>query len=132
MEYQTAFVTIASVEIEKLVVFYQEILEQSPHPYLPNKYAEFQLKGGLKLGLFQPKGSHQLEFSQPEKSGISLCIEVVDLERSIEQLSALGYPPPGDIVTASHGQEIYAYDPDGNRLILHCSKSSVLPNGTTI
>lgn len=121
MQYQTAFLTLASADIKQLVAFYEKLLEQSPDPYIPQKYAEFQLRGGLKLGIFQPKDSHQVEFSQPEKSAMSLCIEVVDLEKTVEQLTSLGYPPPGEIVTASHGQEIYAYDPDGNRLILHCS-----------
>ncbi|EDX77907.1 hypothetical protein MC7420_7645 [Coleofasciculus chthonoplastes PCC 7420] len=34
-------------------------------------------------------------------------------------MSNMGYPPPGEIIVASHGREIYAYDPNGNRLILH-------------
>ncbi|MDR9404336.1 MAG: VOC family protein [Halothece sp. Uz-M2-17] len=119
MEYQTAFLTIATQDLETLVNFYKTLLEQTPEPYVPNKYAEFQLKGGLKLGIFQPKDTHQIEFNQPEKSAMSLCIEVSNLESAIAQLSALGYPPPGEVVTASHGKETYAYDPDGNRLILH-------------
>jgi predicted enzyme related to lactoylglutathione lyase len=121
MQYQTAFITLASVDLEHLVKFYEAILEQSPDPYLPNKYAEFQLQGGLKLGIFQPKATHRSEFSQPENSAMSLCIEVADLDSAIAQLTSLGYPPPGEVVTASHGKETYAYDPDGNRLILHCS-----------
>ncbi|MBD0267928.1 MAG: VOC family protein, partial [Cyanobacteria bacterium Co-bin8] len=47
--------------------------------------------------------------------------EVVDLEGAIAHLTTLGYPPPGPVMIASHGREIYAYDPDGNRLILHQS-----------
>ncbi len=50
---------------------------------------------------------------------ISLCLEVIDLEAAIAHLTDLGYPPPGKILTASHGREIYAADADGNRLILH-------------
>ncbi|MHC5860203.1 VOC family protein [Nostoc sp.] len=53
------------------------------------------------------------------KSKISLCLEVSNLEDAIAHLTSLGYPPPGEISIASHGKEIYAYDPDGNRLILH-------------
>ena len=39
------------------------------------------------------------------------------------QLSGLrlGIFKPKEILTASHGKETYAYDPDGNRLILHQS-----------
>jgi predicted enzyme related to lactoylglutathione lyase len=119
MQYQTAFLTLATSNLEKLVKFYQALFEESPQPYLPKKYAEFQLQGGLTLGIFQPKDTHHTEFSQPEKSAMSLCIEVSDLDSAIAQLSALGYPPPGEVFTTSHGKEIYVYDPDGNRLILH-------------
>ena len=52
----------------------------------------------------------------------AVCLEVADLERAIACLSELGYSPPGEIITASHGREIYAYDPTGNRLILHQSQ----------
>jgi len=128
MEYQTAFVSLASIHFENLVNFYQAILEQLPNPYIPNQYAEFQLQGGLNLGIFQPKSTHWSEFSQPKKSAMSLCLEVLDLNSAIAQLSSLGYPPPGNIVTASHGTEIYAYDPDGNRLILHCSNQAIDPS----
>jgi hypothetical protein len=34
------------------------------------------------------------------------------------------YAPPGEITTASHGREIYAYDPNSNRLILHESNNT--------
>lgn len=83
-------------------------------------YAEFQLPS-LKLGIFKPKQTHYLEFEHSTKSKMSLCLEVSNLEDAIAHLSVLGYPPPGQIITASHGREIYAYDPDGNRLILHQS-----------
>ncbi|MBD1834148.1 hypothetical protein H6F61_15970 [Cyanobacteria bacterium FACHB-472] len=114
-----AFVTVATVNLEKLVSFYTNVLDQQPHPYIPNVYAEFQFPG-LRLGIFKPKLTHSEEFVSL-KSGMSLCLEVTDLESAITHLTALGFPPPGDILTASHGREIYAYDPDGNRLILHQS-----------
>ena len=56
---------------------------------------------------------------QSEQSGLSLCLDVDDLDAAIAHLINLGYPPPGEIIVASHGREIYAYDPNGNRLILH-------------
>ncbi len=115
-----AFVTIASVNFDVIVDFYTQFLEFTPQPYLPQVYAEFSI-AGLRLGIFAPKSSNQAEFGQPSNSGMSLCLEVDSLECSINRLSNLGYPPPGQITTASHGREIYAYDPDGNRLILHQS-----------
>ena len=123
MEYYTTFLTIASPQIEQLIQFYKALFQQKPNPYIPNKYAEFEIKGGLKLGIFKPRVDQELEFSQPQKSAMSLCVEVENLEGAIAHLNSLGYPPKTDIMTASHGREIYAYDPDGNRLILHSSKN---------
>ncbi|RMG14925.1 MAG: VOC family protein [Cyanobacteria bacterium J055] len=113
-----AFVTLAAADSEKLVQFYAQFLQLEPHPYIPNVYAEFQVSG-LRLGIFKPKASHAEEFSQSDRAGMSLCLEVTDLEAAIDRLKKLGYPPPGEIITASHGREIYAYDPAENRLILH-------------
>ena len=116
-----ALVTLAAVEIEKLVLFYTQLLVQEPNPYIPRVYAEFNLTG-LRLGIFRPQQMNRSEF-ETAKSRMSLCLEVNDLKGAIAHLNALGYPPPGEILTASHGIEIYAYDPDGNRLILHQSVS---------
>lgn len=116
----TAFVTLASVDIAKLVLFYTQLFSQEPKQYIPNVYTEFQLPG-LRLAIFKPKETNQSEFENTIKSGMSLCLEVSDLSEAIAHLNAIGYPPPGKILIASHGREIYAYDPDGNRLILHQS-----------
>jgi predicted enzyme related to lactoylglutathione lyase len=116
--FASALVTIASSNFDLLVDFYRQFLGSAPQQYIPRVYAEFTI-AGLRLGIFCPKSDRQSEFGQPSQSGMSLCLEVDSLERSIASLSQLGYPPPGQIITASHGREIYAYDPDGNRLILH-------------
>jgi predicted enzyme related to lactoylglutathione lyase len=116
----SALVTIASSNFDRVVEFYTKFLEISPQPYRANVYAEFDLCG-LRLGIFCPKASNRSEFSHPQQSGMSICLEVENLESAIDSLTALGYPPPGEIITASHGREIYAYDPDSNRLILHQS-----------
>jgi catechol 2,3-dioxygenase-like lactoylglutathione lyase family enzyme len=117
-QYTDAFVTIATVNFEALVNFYTQFLGQNPINVMPKVYAEFQLSG-LRLGIFQPKSTHEAEFETTAKSKISLCLEVSNLEAAIAHLISLEYPPPGNITIASHGREIYAYDPDGNRLILH-------------
>jgi predicted enzyme related to lactoylglutathione lyase len=119
-KYSEAFVAIAASDFEALVRFYRRLLERDPKPYIPNGYAEFQLTG-LRLGIFDPKESHQQEFANSVGSGMSLCLEVEDLESAIAHLTEIGYPPPGEITIASHGREIYAYDPSGNRLIVHQS-----------
>lgn len=119
--YTDAFVALAAVDVETLVQFYRQLLDREPKPYIPNVYAEFQL-GELRLGIFQPKPNHLQEFENSVHSGMSLCLEVDNLEDAIAHLTSMGYPPPGEIITASHGLEIYAYDSAGNRLILHQSR----------
>jgi predicted enzyme related to lactoylglutathione lyase len=118
--YSAAFVTIASINFDLVVGFYSQFLGSAPQPHLPHIYAEFSI-AGLRLGIFAPKSTNQAEFGQPQHSGMSLCLEVDHLEDTIAKLTQIGYPPTGQISTASHGREIYAYDPDGNRLILHQS-----------
>jgi hypothetical protein len=113
-----ALVTLASVNLECLVNFYTQLLGQNPKITIPEVYAEFQI-AGLRLGIFKPKQLHASEFETSGKSKVSLCLEVSSLEDAIAHLTILGYPPPGEISLASHGREVYAYDPDGNRLILH-------------
>jgi hypothetical protein len=113
-----AFVTLADPKMEILVEFYAQLLGIQPLNHIPHRYAEFQLPS-LKLGIFQPKPSDISEFCSQGKTGMSLCLEVQNLEQAIAHLQVLGYPPPGEIITASHGREIYAYDPMGNRLILY-------------
>ena len=121
MQYNSVIVTIATVNFDNIVSFYTQLLEQKPNKLIPQVYAEFQITG-LKLGIFQPKSANEPEFVTNAQSSLSLCLEVDNLETAISHLASLGYPPPGITSTASHGVEIYAYDPDGNRLILHQSK----------
>jgi predicted enzyme related to lactoylglutathione lyase len=116
-----ALVTLGVTDFSQVIDFYSKFLNQEPQPFIPNVYGEFRLNGGLRLGIFQPKAQHFSEFSNSNQSGMSLCLEVEDLSSAIAHLTALGYPPPGKITIASHGKEIYAYDPAGNRLILHQS-----------
>lgn len=116
-----ALVTLAAFDFEQLLQFYSQLLQQQPQIFIPKVYAEFNLNG-LRLGIFFPKESHLQEFSNSVGSGLSLCLEVEDLEQTIANLTRMGYPPLGHIVSASHGWEIYAYDPAFNRLILHQSK----------
>ncbi|KYC41868.1 glyoxalase [Scytonema hofmannii PCC 7110] len=120
IQFTDAFVTLATVHLEAVVKFYTQFLGIDPTSMIPNVYAEFHLQG-LKLGIFKLKNTQSSEFENSEKSKMSLCLEVQNLEKAIAHLTALGYPPTGEIKTASHGSEIYAYDPDNNRLILHQS-----------
>ncbi len=113
----SAFVALASENFERLVGFYSAWLDQPARPYQRDRYAEFQLPG-LRLAIFKPKADQVAQFAAPS-GAMSLCLEVTDLAGAIARLTELGYTPPGPVLTASHGCEVYAYDPDGNRLILH-------------
>lgn len=120
LNYQRAWITIAPTDFPKSCNFYQQLLGKVPDRTMTKSgnpdeliYAEFQLVG-LTIGLYQPK--------TPQTHGtssLSLCFQVENLKAAIELVTNLGYPPPGEIMTPSHGKEVYAYDPDGNRLILY-------------
>jgi catechol 2,3-dioxygenase-like lactoylglutathione lyase family enzyme len=126
MKYQEAFLTVATIDLDRSVSFYRDLLQQEPDFYKPAVYADFKLSG-IKLAIFRPKASNEGEFSDSKRSGMSVCLEVEDLEEAIAHLARIGYPPSGEIYEASHGREIYAHDPDGNRLILHQSIASTNP-----
>ena len=119
-KYSVAFVTIAAEDIEQLVNFYSQILQKQPSHYRHGIYAEFNLEK-LRLGIFKPKPQNKSEFVN-SGSSMSLCIEVENLDEAIARFTELGYPPAGEIIEASHGKEIYAYDPVNTRIILHQSK----------
>lgn len=119
LSYSDIFVTIATDKVKVVTDFYSQLLEQQPTVYRLPIYAEFKLEK-LRLAIFQPKAENIAEFAA-HSSSLSLCLEVEDLDRAISHVSALDCPPSGEIITASHGREIYAYDPAGNRLILHQS-----------
>ncbi|HEY9908298.1 MAG TPA: VOC family protein [Thermosynechococcaceae cyanobacterium] len=112
-----AFVALGTADLDRLVQFYSQLLHE-PAVYRAEVYAEFHFPD-LKLGIFQPKNP---VFAG---SALSLCLEVENLEAAIAHLEAIGSLPLGKILTASHGREIYAADPDGNRIILHEARAAV-------
>ena len=119
MRYSDISVAIAAEHWQTLVDFYEGLFDEKPSTYFDNSYAEFRLER-IKVGIFKPSDDHQPEFPSTKNSS-SLCIEVVDLEEAISTIKSLGGTVSDEIVTASHGQECYAYDPAQNRIILHCS-----------
>jgi predicted enzyme related to lactoylglutathione lyase len=125
LNFTTCFVAIADLDGHTLKQFYRAFLGQNPTVDIPNVYAEFKLPG-MRLGLFKPNNAHQPEFVNLSKGSMSLCLEVENIEAAIAHLTRLGYPPSGTIQHTSHGREIYAYDPQQNRIILHEAGESVL------
>ena len=116
----TAYLALAAINFTEVVDFYSQLIGQQPSPYVPNTYAEFQLPD-LRLAIFLPKPDNYAEFANSAGSGFSICLELTDLDQAIAQIQDMGYQFPRKIMTASHGREIYLYDPAGNRLILHQS-----------
>lgn len=119
MQVSTVFVALAD-PIGNLAEFYQAFFDMEPTLQVPRVYTEFELPG-LRLGIFNPKPDHIAEFAG-RAANMSLCIEVECLEAAIDRLRQIGYAQPIAIMTASHGRETYAYDPAGNRLIVHESR----------
>lgn len=115
MKISRALTTIAASNLEQSVTFYEQLLSQRATAHISNVYAEFQINE-IRLGIYKPRDAESLPPAHP---AVSLCLEVEDLEDAIAHLTSLGYPPPGAILHPSHGREIYAYDPDGNRIILY-------------
>jgi hypothetical protein len=134
LQCSTVFVALADPDGKTLVRFYTHLFDQEPILHRPGVYAEFQLPG-LRLAIFKPTTGHRSEF-EGQAGSISLCIEVEELEGAIAAIEkafisarlSADHLLPGEIMTASHGREVYAYDPLGNRLILHealkCKSSS--------
>ncbi|NEQ27003.1 MAG: hypothetical protein F6K28_49905 [Microcoleus sp. SIO2G3] len=114
---QTAFVAIAAPNLTEVSEFYQQLFTQPPAQIVSDVYAEFHLPN-LRLGIFRPK--MVAEFIGA--GTVSLCLEVEDLDEAIAHLKAIGVAIPDRIMTASHGREIYIYDPAGSRIILHEAK----------
>ncbi|HTL90104.1 MAG TPA: VOC family protein [Leptolyngbya sp.] len=118
MQIQNAWVTIAAVQFDRSVAFYRHLFQQEPHSFTPGKYAEFKAFG-IRLGIYRPT----MEES-PEKApitlfpAVSLCVQIENLERAIARLDQVD-AYVGEVRSVSHGREAYAYDPDGNRIILY-------------
>ena len=118
LDYSTVWVTIAAQDFERSQDFYEQLCGKAPDrtlgPVDQPIYAEFQLKG-LRLGIYRPQATNPAPTSSP----LSICFQVKSLEESIAHLASIGFPVAGEILTPRHGREVYAADPDGNRLILY-------------
>ncbi|MGA0199305.1 MAG: VOC family protein [Prochlorotrichaceae cyanobacterium] len=117
----TIWLTIAAENVEALVSFYTQILDQSPQIQIDDRYAEFRLPQ-FRLGIFKPHRGHREEFhsgTSPAKTPLSLCLEVPNLDQALLRCQKAGATFSGQTIEASHGREHYAYDPLGNRIILY-------------
>lgn len=113
------WITLAAVNLEAIVSFYTKILGQDPDFYQIDRYAEFNLHH-CRLGMFKPQLDQEFRFAPTSTSPMSLCLTVTDLEAARMRLKEAG-ASLGNTIVSSHGQEIDAYDPLGNRIILYQS-----------
>ena len=112
------WMTIAAEEFEAITQFYTQAFERSPDIYHSDRYAEFQCPQ-LCLGIFKPKPDQVPQFAPSPSSPLSFCIAVENLETAIEKFLRIGATIPGPAIAASHGREIYVFDPLQNRIILY-------------
>jgi catechol 2,3-dioxygenase-like lactoylglutathione lyase family enzyme len=120
LEYTEAFAAIGANHYAETVDFYRAVFGREPDERIRDIYVAFHLPG-LKLGIFEPRAENRPEFENPTDahSSLNLVLRVPSVERARAELAARRpRRPPGEICDTNHGREFYAYDPEGNRLIL--------------
>jgi hypothetical protein len=119
IELTEIFAAIGTEQFDAVVAFYTALFGRAPDERIRDVYVAFRLPG-LHLGIFRPREATAADFrNRPDRcGGLSLVLQVPRLEPAMAELTRLGSPPAGPVVTASHGREVYVHDPDGNRLIL--------------
>jgi predicted enzyme related to lactoylglutathione lyase len=118
MEFDEASAAIGSEDFGRALAFYSAILGREPDERLGDGYAAFRLPG-LHLQVFRPKRGGGADFANPpgRRAGLNLVFRVASLDRALAEVERAGGAATAAFST-SHGREAYAYDPDGNRLIL--------------
>lgn len=118
IEWAGALAAIGAEDFARAVAFYAALLGREPDERIRDSYAAFHLPS-LRLAIFRPRAGGLEDFRNPpgRRVGLNLVLEVAHLDPAVAEVERLGgsYTPPFD---APHGREAYAYDPDGNRLIL--------------
>lgn len=120
VEFTEAFAAIGANDFPATVDFYRTLFAREPDERVRDVYVGFRLPG-LHLGIFAPRAENRPDFANPSdlRGSLSLVLRVPDVDRARKKLEALNPArPPGPIQPGSHGREFYAYDPEGNRLIV--------------
>jgi predicted enzyme related to lactoylglutathione lyase len=114
------FAAIGANDYSATVDFYRRLFGREPDERSRDIYVAFHLPG-LHLGIFEPRASNRPEFLNPADghSSLNLVLRVPHVEQARTELAALNpVRPPGPIQPTNYGREFYAYDPEGNRLIV--------------
>jgi predicted enzyme related to lactoylglutathione lyase len=117
--------TILAVgELSRAVKFYTQAFDWTQTVDVP-VYAEFELPGGMKLGLYERKSfglnTGQIPFEIPagELAGTELYFHSDDLEADINRILQAGARQLAELETKDWGDEAaYFADPDGNVIVL--------------
>lgn len=118
--YTEVFAAIGANDYPATVAFYGALFGREPDERIRDIYVAFRLPG-LHLGIFAPRASNRPDFANPAdlRGGLSLVMRVPDVDQARAAVSALNAThPPGPIQPTNHGREFYAYDPEGNRIIV--------------
>jgi len=103
---QRMIYSLRTPNFNEMLLFYQNLLG-TPRQQISQKWASFRLPGSELLLWRAPH-------FQPMDGGMQMCLVVEHLINALTGLS-----PVGAIQEASHGQEAFVQDPDGNTLILY-------------
>lgn len=116
------FAAIGANDYPATVNFYRTLFGREPDERVRATYVAFRLPG-LHLGIFEPRPQNRPDFANPAESqghgSLNLVLSVPDADQARSALAALNPArPPGLIQPTRDGREFYAYDPEGNRLIV--------------
>ncbi|MEB3274695.1 MAG: VOC family protein [Prochlorothrix sp.] len=114
---RSGFIAIGTSDLDALVTFYRDLLDQDPQVYQADRYGEFRIPG-LRLALFQPQADQADQFRSTIGGSLSVCITVSDLDRAIDRCCDL-HLSPSAMQMASHGREFFVQDPLGNRILFY-------------
>ncbi len=112
MEIQTANTILYCWNWQETVAFYKEKLHLKITVDL-DWFVEFELNPKSRLSIADAARTSR---GSCEGKGITLTLQVNDIERAHARLQAMGLNPPGIREHPWGGRVVYIFDPEGNRL----------------
>ena len=109
------FVAIPTLDQERAVRFYGDMLGLRRNPNSSDRWVEFET-GNLTLAILPHEYTGRDEFSP---NGGPIALRVEDVEEARRKLEAAGVEFHGEIIDSGVCHIAPFADPDGNALILH-------------
>lgn len=120
---RVALIILAVRDLERSLEFYREVFAWPQCVDVP-VYAEFELPGGLRLGLYEREGfgrnTGQVPFAaaEGELAATEIYFHTEDLHALIARLESAGARPLSPLALRDWGDEAaYFADPDGNVIV---------------